>query len=91
MKFPGAALFYEDEDLFTALDAGRLGGAVLDVIRQAPLPPNHQFWLHPIVLVTSHGASAIEPSIGGEIVARNLLTIAAGELVPALIDKSLGY
>ncbi|OYT96443.1 MAG: hydroxyacid dehydrogenase, partial [Pseudomonas sp. PGPPP3] len=41
----GAAVV--DADLIAALEAGQLAGAVLDVCREEPLPPRHQFWSTP--------------------------------------------
>jgi phosphoglycerate dehydrogenase-like enzyme len=44
-----------DEDaLLTALDAGKLGHALLDVFRTEPLPPDSRFWGHPRVTLTAH-------------------------------------
>lgn len=36
------------------LEAGHLGGAVLDVFGTEPLPPEHPFWSDPRVLMTPH-------------------------------------
>ena len=33
-----------DDALITALNQGKLAGAVLDVFREEPLPENHPFW-----------------------------------------------
>lgn len=43
--------------LVAALSAGRIGGAALDVVDPAPLPPGHPLWELPNVLVTSHSAA----------------------------------
>lgn len=43
-----------DQDLLTALDSGHLAGALLDVFRHEPLPPEHPFWRHPRITLTPH-------------------------------------
>jgi len=80
-----------DDDLLAALDRGHIGGAVLDVFRREPLPKDHPFWHHPKILITSHTASAIEPAVGGEIIAHNLLSFVAGKKLPDLVDIDQGY
>ena len=47
-----------EADLIDALDSGQLGGAVLDVFRQEPLPDTSPLWRDPRVLVTPHMAGA---------------------------------
>lgn len=81
----------DDDELLEALDTDILSGAVLDVFRTEPLPPTHPFWFHPKILITSHTASAIEPAVGGEIIARNLKDVAAGRPVADLVDMKQGY
>lgn len=46
----------EDADLIAALEAGRIGGAALDVFTTEPLPGNSPYWALPNVLVTPHRA-----------------------------------
>lgn len=45
-------------DLLQALDAGRVGGAALDVTDPEPLPAGHALWGRPDVLVTPHVGGA---------------------------------
>jgi glyoxylate/hydroxypyruvate reductase A len=80
-----------DADLLAALDEGHLAGAVLDVFRQEPLPPTDLLWKHPKILITSHTASAIEPSVGGKIIADNLRAFMEGRDVPDIVDMDQGY
>jgi phosphoglycerate dehydrogenase-like enzyme len=44
----------DQEALLDALDDGRVGGAVLDVVVPQPLPPESPLWAHPRVIVTPH-------------------------------------
>ncbi|MFP6746219.1 MAG: NAD(P)-dependent oxidoreductase [Alphaproteobacteria bacterium] len=50
-----------DEDLITALDCRRLGGATLDAFRVEPLPRGHPLWQHPKVPVKPHIARPAAP------------------------------
>jgi glyoxylate/hydroxypyruvate reductase A len=80
-----------EEDLLDALDAGHLRGATLDVFRDEPLPSASPLWSHPRILITSHTASAIEPSVGGKVIADNLLAFIRGEPVNDIVDIEQGY
>jgi D-3-phosphoglycerate dehydrogenase len=48
----------DHDSLLTALEAGRLGGAGLDVTDPEPLPPGHQLLQRDDVIVTPHVAAA---------------------------------
>jgi glyoxylate/hydroxypyruvate reductase len=80
-----------ESDLIAGLNSGHLAGAVLDVFRREPLPSDHPFWKHPKILITSHTASAIEPSVGGTIIAENLRAFMRGEKVSDVVDIEQGY
>lgn len=80
-----------EEDLIPALDAGRLGGATLDVLRVEPPADDHPFWRHPKILLTPHVASLIDPESGAQIIADNVRRFLAGEPVPDLVDVTQGY
>jgi glyoxylate/hydroxypyruvate reductase len=80
-----------EEDLLAALDRAKLGGATLDVFREEPLPAAHPFWRHPKVLITGHTASAIDPLVGGRIIADNIRAFMRGEPIADLVDIERGY
>ena len=80
-----------EEDLIPALDSGQLSGAVLDVFRQEPLPPEHPFWRHPRIIVTPHIAAETHPPSAAPIIRDAIRRFEAGLPVPNLIDPARGY
>lgn len=80
-----------EQDLLAALESGHLSGAVLDVFRTEPLPPEHPFWRHPKITVTPHVASLIDPQTGGRLLADSIRRYRAGELRRGFVDPGRGY
>lgn len=80
-----------DNDLLAALDAGRLGWAVLDVFRTEPLPADHLFWTHPRVLVSPHVAAPTHARTAVAVMADSIRRHERGETVPHIVDRALGY
>ena len=79
------------EDLVAALDAGRLGRAVLDVFPEEPLPMPSPLWSHPGVTVTPHHAG---PSVPEHLIADilpNLRRFAEGLPIEGAVDRGRGY
>jgi phosphoglycerate dehydrogenase-like enzyme len=67
--------------LITALQAGKLGGAALDVAEVEPLPPSSPLWNLPNVIISPHiagGGSSGYPQQKA-LFAENLLRFAAAE------------
>jgi phosphoglycerate dehydrogenase-like enzyme len=81
------------DDLVAALEAGRLGGAALDVTDPEPLPVDHPLWRLPNVLITPHVGNT--PEMGIPLLAarvrENVRRFAAGEPLLGLVDVELGY
>ena len=77
-----------EADLIAALNTGRLGGAVLDVFVEEPLPPEHVFWRHPKIAVTPHVASLSEPHSGAARIVEALRAVQAGRAPPNLVDRA---
>jgi phosphoglycerate dehydrogenase-like enzyme len=50
----GRADVFDYDALADLLDEGRLGGAVLDVFPQEPLPADHRLWRTPRLIMTPH-------------------------------------
>jgi glyoxylate/hydroxypyruvate reductase A len=80
-----------DDDLLALLEAGKLGGATLDVFREEPLPPGHPFWSDPRITVTPHvsGVTLLEESV--EQVAHKIRSMERGEPVSGIVDWTRGY
>jgi len=78
-------------DLIAALDAGQLGGAVLDVVDPEPLPKGHPLWTHPKVLLTPHNASMTRPETAVAFVLDTIARHRRGEPLPGLVDRGRGY
>ncbi|MGP4112131.1 D-2-hydroxyacid dehydrogenase [Streptomyces sp. 4N509B] len=83
-----------DEDaLLAALADGALGGAVLDVTRREPLPPDDPLWRAPRTILTQHtaGGSEEETTRVIDVFADNWRRRAAGRPLVNVVDWSKGY
>ena len=80
-----------EDDILTALDAGVLGAASLDVFNREPLPADHPLWEHPRVTITPHAAAASMPSALVPQMVRQMEAIEAGKPVENLVDRSSQY
>jgi len=80
-----------DADLIALLDEGHLGGAMLDVFRDEPLPPDHPFWHHPGIVLTPHvsAVTLVGPTVAQ--VAAKVRALARGETVGGVVDRARGY
>ncbi len=87
----GRGALIRTPDLLAALDAGRLGHAVLDVFEQEPLPPDSPLWLHPRVTVLPHISADTDPRSASGIVARNIGEWRQTGRIPPAVDRSRGY
>ena len=79
------------EDLIAALDAGRLGRAVLDVFPEEPLPAASPLWRHPKVVVTPHHAGPSVPAHLIPDILPNLRRFAEGLPIEGAVDRARGY
>jgi glyoxylate/hydroxypyruvate reductase len=78
-------------DLLVALDEGQLGGAVLDVFDEEPLPANNILWRHPRVLVTPHIAALATRYDRAAYASEVIKRFEAGIPVSNLYDPIRGY
>jgi phosphoglycerate dehydrogenase-like enzyme len=81
----------DTEALIAALHAGRLGGAILDVFEEEPLPEAHPLWRTPGVLITSHTAAPSFPADIVGVFAMNYRRYVAGEPLLYAVDFDRGY
>lgn len=76
-----------------ALEAGWIGGAVLDVFNEEPLPPDSPLYSTPNLIITPHTSwssdRVVERSIN--LFVENLRRFAAGEPLENLVDLDAGY
>jgi glyoxylate/hydroxypyruvate reductase A len=80
-----------DADLLSLLDSGHLAGATLDVFRTEPLPPEHPFWMHPLITVTPHTSARTLRSESIAQIAGKIAALERGEPVAGVVDPSRGY
>ncbi|WP_223570061.1 NAD(P)-dependent oxidoreductase [Pseudomonas sp. BF-R-26] len=80
-----------ERDLLSALDDGRVGGAVLDVLIKEPPTEDSPFWNHPRVLLTPHIASDVQVEGGVAVIVENLRRESHGMPLLNVVDRSKGY
>lgn len=84
----------EQDALLDALDAGHLGGAVLDVVTPEPVPPGHRLWRAPNLVMTPHMSSDDPQTYAArslDIFFANLAAHAQGRPAPNRVDPARGY
>ncbi len=80
-----------DLDLLALLDSGHLAGALLDVFRTEPLPPEHPFWQHPKITVTPHTSARTLRSESIAQIAAKISAMQRGEGLSGVVDVQRGY
>ena len=88
---PGRGGHLVEEDLIELLDSGHLSGAMLDVFRKEPLPPDHPFWRHPKVTVTPHIAGITDPRTTAAQITENIRRCRLGLTPLNIVDRARGY
>jgi phosphoglycerate dehydrogenase-like enzyme len=97
---PGAFLVHisrggvvDEAAMASALQERRLGGAVVDVFSQEPLPPDHPLWKLPNLIITPH-VSGFSPNYkerAGELFVVNMQRYLNGEPLLNLFDPDRSY
>jgi phosphoglycerate dehydrogenase-like enzyme len=81
-----------DEDaLLEALTEQRIGGAVLDVFGEEPLPAGHPLWSLPNVVITPHVSGSSGALEHRKLIAENLRRFVNGEPLLNVVDPGRGY
>jgi len=82
-----------ERDLVAALDAGHLGGAVLDVAEHEPLPETSRLWDFDNVMITPHVGGQSARRIDGctDFFCQNLQNYLQGRPLVNRVDKRLGF
>ena len=80
-----------EKDLIEALDNGKLSAATIDVFCKEPLPPEHQYWDDPRIMVTPHDASESSISAVAQQVTSCVYDLARGIVPRFAIDRRNGY
>jgi phosphoglycerate dehydrogenase-like enzyme len=81
------------EALVAALEAGKVGGAGLDVTDPEPLPPGHPLWGMRNVIITPHVATSsdVRSDRTLTLVVENLRRYMRGDALLSVVDLTLGY
>lgn len=89
----GRGSVLDETALIEALDAGRLGGAVLDVTSTEPLPPGHPFWTHSRIILTQHTGGRFPGETAAKVsrFLENFGRFSRGEPLAGILDATRGY
>jgi glyoxylate/hydroxypyruvate reductase A len=80
-----------DADVLSALLAGQLYAASLDVFEAEPLPHSSPLWSHPRVIVTPHNAAESAPAAIVRYALAQMRAHAQGAPLANVVDRSRGY
>ena len=89
----GRGSLVDEAALAEALESHHIGGAVIDVTEDEPLPPGHPFWHCPNTIVTQHsgGGTADELDRKIDVFLDNLARYRADEPLVGVVDFAKGY
>lgn len=89
----GRGALVKEKDLIAALKKKIIAGAALDVTETEPLPASSPLWHMPNVIITPHHSGGSEYAMDRAIdrFILNLKAFLAGDRLPNLVNKKLGY
>jgi phosphoglycerate dehydrogenase-like enzyme len=79
------------QDLVTGLQQNSIGGAILDVFAEEPLPPDSPLWQMDNVLITPHNSAFSFPSQISSIFCENYRLFRAGKDLKHLVEFDQAY
>lgn len=91
----GRGTAIDEEAIADSLDAGKIGGAALDVFRNEPLPKESRLWNTKNLLITPHvaGNLTLEHTLDTNVsqFCDNLIKYAQGQPMNHVVDRRRGY
>ncbi len=89
----GRGSLVDEAALIDALESGHLGGAILDVTREEPLPADDPLWDAPNIWISPHSSAAQERYTEKllALFADNLGRFRRGEPLRNVVDRAAGY
>jgi phosphoglycerate dehydrogenase-like enzyme len=89
----GRGHLIDDAALIEAARARRIGGAILDVFRQEPLPATHPFWTAEGIIVLPHigGGHPKRDEVVAQLFVDNLGRFLDGKPLRETVDRAAGY
>jgi phosphoglycerate dehydrogenase-like enzyme len=87
----GRGPLVDGEALLEALSEKRIGGAILDVFDEEPLPADHPLWKLENVVITPHISGPSTPDEIGPIFDDNLRRYLARRPLRFEVDRKRGY
>ena len=89
----GCGSFVDEDALADELESERLGGAVIDVTHEEPLPADHRFWRCPNLVLTQHTGGGTHDEIDRKITRfiENLGRYRQGVPLIGVVDLSRGF
>ena len=89
----GRGSLVDEDALAEALEAGLLGGSVIDVTKDEPLPSDHRLWRCPNTIIAQHsgGGTTDELDRKIDVFIANLARYRAGSPLAGLVDFAKGY
>ncbi len=89
----GRGALIDDAALIAAAGSKRIGGAILDVFRQEPLPTSHPFWTSEGIIVLPHigGGHPRRDQVVARLFVDNLGRFLDGQPLRETVDRAAGY